>query len=330
MTKASRKPLMGIILLTPFFLLLMALFFYLRLTAPAGRGEEKIFVINRGEALKSIASRLQRERIVNNRYVFLFEAWRLKLTNKIQAGTYRLKDNLSSAEIVKQLTVGKLDEWVTLLEGWRREEMIEAIAKKITIDKEKFLALTKDKEGMLFPDSYLFPEDASEEKVIGILTNNFEKKFAPLGEVAKTRGLGPEEALIFASLVEREAKGDQDRAIVAGILIKRWQSDWPLQVDAAVQYAIASKKCRLIVSDCDWWPNKITKTDLEIDSPYNTYKYKELPPTPICNPSLKSLQAVANYQESDYWFYLSDAQGKIHFAKSIEEHNKNIRTYLGS
>lgn len=303
---------------------------YLYEVRPVGGVKERIFVINRGESLPSIASRLEREKIIRSRHLFLFTAWRLHLNEKIQAGTFRIKTNSSLAEIAKQLTIGKIDEWVTLLEGWRKEEMAEELAKKVNVDKEQFFILTKDKEGMLFPDSYLFPIGMSPDKIVATLENNFEKKYSLVASTVEQRKLNKEETLILASLIEREAKNNIDKPIVAGILIKRGQNNWLLQVDATVQYAVASKNCRLKTGGCDWWPKKLTKTDLEINSPYNTYRFKGLPPAPICNPSLKSLEAVANYQESSYWFYMSDNQGKIHFAETLEEHQENIQKYLGS
>jgi len=106
---------------------------------------------------------------------------------------------------------------------------------------------------------------------------------------------------------------------VAGILIKRGENDWPLQIDATVQYILGKKG--------NWWP-QINGGDLKIDSLYNTYKNKGLPPGPICNPGLASIKAVLYPQKTDFWFYLSDKTGKMHYAKTNEEHNNNIRKYL--
>jgi UPF0755 protein len=135
----------------------------------------------------------------------------------------------------------------------------------------------------------------------------------------------------LASLVEREARREEDRPIVAGILLKRWQNNWALQADATIQYEAGSKNCGIGLKGekCDWW-EPVKKTDLGIDSPYNTYKYKGLPPTPICNPGLASIKAVIYPKETDYWFYLSDTSGKIHYARTVEEHNENIRQYLSN
>ena len=122
---------------------------------------------------------------------------------------------------------------------------------------------------------------------------------------------------------------------MAGILLKRLKKGWKLQVDASVQYAMANVKCTNLLDDrqalnvkCDnWWPMLKTE-DLKIDSPYNTYTNLGLPPGPICNPGLASIKAVVNPKETDYWYYLSDKQGNIRYAKTNEEHEENIAKYL--
>ena len=134
--------------------------------------------------------------------------------------------------------------------------------------------------------------------------------------------------MTLASIIERETKGADERPVVAGILLKRLNAGWPLQVDASVQYAVSSSNCRGRILDCEWWPI-LTRSDLDIDSRYNTYKYAILPPGPIANPGLTSLQAAVYPQSSDYWYYIHDDKGIIHYAKTHEEHNENVARYLG-
>ena len=284
-------------------------------------------MINRGESITSIAQRLEKEGLIRNKWVFLFYLQLNNQANKIQAGSFRFSPDNSLVQIVDQLKRGRVDVWLTILEGWRREEIAERMAEKLGIDQEEFLAATRGKEGYLFPDSYLIPVNTSAERVVAILEKNFQKKWQPLQKEAAKLELTQDQIVTLASIIEREVKFDQDRSIVAGILIKRWQAGWPLQVDATIQYAKANINCRQSSNSCNWWP-QITKADLKINSPYNTYLYRGLPPTPICNPSLASLKAVINYQPTDYWFYLSDSSGKIHFAKTLEEHQLNIKRYI--
>ena len=137
-----------------------------------------------------------------------------------------------------------------------------------------------------------------------------------------------QDQVILASLIERETKTAEERPIVAGILINRLNVGMALQVDAAVQYAIGSTKCTVQSTKCDWWPI-LTKNDLASASKFNTYKYPGLPPTPIANPGTSSLTAAFNPTGNDYWYYIHDNDGQIHYAKTLSEHNANIAKYLG-
>jgi UPF0755 protein len=282
----------------------------------------KIFVVKKGESLSLVANRLEKEGLIRSALAFKILVSTQGLANKIQAGDFRLRSSLTAKEIAQILTHGTLDVWLTFPEGWRREEYGQRLAANLEdFDYQEFLDLTENLEGKLFPDTYLIPKDASPSAVIKILTQNFEKKTKDL-KISR-------QELILASIVEREARVEEDRSIVAGILLKRWQKNWALQADATIQYAIATAHCPLSTVYCqEWWPKKLTKEDLNIDSPYNTYKYKGLPPKPICNPGLAAIKAVLNPVETDYWFYLSDSQGKIHYAKTLEEHEENISKYL--
>lgn len=281
--------------------------------------ESQILVINKGESVKSVAARLEKQKLIRSAFVFEILVDREGLTRKIQAGDFRIDSKLGPLAIAQELTHGTLDRWVMLPEGLRREEVADKIAAELNqendqakFDKAEFLSLTKNLEGQLFPDTYLLPKDVDAQRVVIVLTNNFKKK---------TSSLNPDKnALILASIVEREAKYDADRPIVAGILLKRLVEGWPLQVDAAVQYAVGDAE--------DWWPNNLTKQDLQTKSPYNTYLFRGLPPGPISNPGLAAIKAALQPQETDYWYYLTGTDGKMHYAKTIEEHNANIANYL--
>ena len=224
---------------------------------------------------------------------------------------------------------------MTIPEGLRKEEIAEkfinTLGKKEDVAatfRQEFLSETKSKEGFLFPETYLFPKDASASAVSAKLLATFDKKVdSKMKEDAKSSGYTLSQLITLASIIERETKTPQERPVVSGILFKRLANRWPLQVDAALQYAVASAKCRVQSAECKWWES-LTKDDLEVASPYNTYKYSGLPPAPIANPGLSSISAVIYPEESPYWFYLHDADGKIHYAKTIEEHNENIRIYL--
>lgn len=283
------------------------------------------FVIPRGYSASQISNKLVDQGLIRSPLVFKFYVQLTAKAKKVQAGEFLLSPSFSLFEIVNQLTKGPVEVWVTIPEGLRREEVVEKYIgilekKETTADfRQEFLSLTSGKEGYLFPDTYLFPKTASASAVVRKMFSVFDNKVeAEMQE---------KQVVTMASIIEREAITDEERPIVAGILWKRLEEQWPLQADAAVQYAIATTACKG-KTECNWWPI-LTKEDLELNSPYNTYKFTGLPPAPIANPGLSSIKAAANPQDSPYWFYLHDSEGKIHYAKTIEEHNENVRRFLG-
>jgi len=195
---------------------------------------------------------------------------------------------------------------ITIPEGYNTRDIAGKFKVFANFDKENFLKLTPQNEGYLFPDTYFFTGRENEAEIIRIMRNNFQNK---AGSV-KT------EILIMASMLEREARTIKDKKIIAGILWKRLNNDMLLQVDATLNYL--NNKTSL----------EMTKDDLKFDSPYNTYLYKGLPPTPICNPGLESIEAASQPTETEYWYYLSDKKGNIHYAKTFEEHKANKMRYL--
>ncbi len=286
--------------------------------------------IARGDSLDTVAKKLKENGLIHAKGAFKFLVVGSRLSRSIQAGEYVLSKTMSLNKIVQSLTHGTSDIKVIFIEGWRREEMADALQEQfgkrsLEFAKKEFLDATEGKEGYLFPDTYLIPTSMSPSEIAHLLSSTFEKKVGQDFRLAlKAQDLTLEQAVILASLVEREARIAQDRPLVAGILIKRWKNDWPLQVDASVQYALGYQE-----QEKSWWKKSLSKKDLEVISPYNSYTRPGLPPTPICNPSLISIEAVINQQPSEYWFYLSDLDGNLHYAKDIKEHNLNVAKYLG-
>jgi len=318
-----KKSFIVFLFLSIFFI--FAYLFYKQGLLPVDKNskETKIFVIKRGESLNSIINNLYRQNLIRNRLVFYFLVKKLGIERKIQAGDFRLSASMDSETIAKNLTKGTLDVWITIIEGLRKEEIAQIINKNFSIPESEFLKYAK--EGYLFPDTYLIPKDATAESIVKILTNNFYRRFnKELQQKAEKKRLTEEEVIIIASLVEREAKYDEDKQKVASIILKRLKNDWPLQIDAAVQYALGYQP-----QERSWWKKYLTQKDLEIESPYNTYKNKGLTPGPICNPGLNSIKAVIDASENTpYWYYLSDKTGRMHYSKTLEQHNENIRKYL--
>lgn len=286
----------------------------------------RTFVVKQGESVKSIAARLEEEGLIKNQLVFTLLIRIMGLQSKIQAGDFKLSPSFTASDIALNLTHGTADVWVTIPEGWRNEEIAEKLENDLNIPRVEFLQLAK--VGFMFPDTYLFPKEVGTETVVKKMRDNFNRqiqKIDPsiLESGKKLQGLTLEEVVNLASIVEREAKFDQDRPLVAGILLKRMREDWPLEVDATLQYILGYDQ-----DQKTWWRNNLTAEQLKLDSKYNTRKYKGLPPTAICNPGAEAVKSIVNPEESDYWFYLSEPNGTMHYAKTLEEHNENIERYL--
>jgi len=301
--------------------------YYLYNLRPVSTNENKTtFIINKGEGVSTVAKRLETQGLIKNENIFKIFVYLHSETQNIQAGRFELSSSLNVEEILDILRKGKIDTWLTVIEGMRVEQIAQVLDDEFGLSREEFVSLSKNYEGRLFPDSYLIPPYFNNEDILELLLENFAKKISDLPK--EVDGFSQEEILILASIVEREAKTSQDRKIVAGILVKRLNEDWPLQVDATSQYYKASLQYELEGWQDDWWP-RVLPADLKMANPYNTYLNLGLPPGPICNPSLSSIESVINYQPSDYWYYISDAKGEsMYFAKTLEEHEANIRNYL--
>lgn len=306
------------VLLLSFFGLIITLFIgYKSFLKPLDKNfsGQKTFVINSGESLGVIASRLEKNYFIRNRYAFIFQSYLLGLNRKLQAGTFRLSPKQSVAEIIKTLSSrGSTDIWIRIPEGSRNLEIAKYLSKNTTFSPEEFLI--KAKEGYIFPDSYSVPDFYTLNEFLTLVEKNFTQKV----------GINlPIQTLILASLLEREGYSLEDKKVIAGILLNRLRLGMALQVDATVQYARDSKRPS---PEKFWLP--ISKSDLKINSIYNTYLLPGLPPSPICNPSLTSIHAALNPTTSDFLFYIHDLQGQPHYAKNLSQHTANIKKYLKS
>lgn len=279
----------------------------------------KVFVIPKGAGVSEIAKNLKKDNLIRSEIIFKIYLKQNNLENKLQAGSYKLSPAMSVVELVKSLQRGSEDVWVTLIEGWRIEEMAEKLNGELKIDNGEFIKNAK--EGYMFPDTYLFPKEATVSYITDTLQKTFDNRFTQdLRVKIRSKGLTQSQAVILASIVEREARSDQVRTEVASILLKRLKIGMGLNADATIQYALGYQK-----DEQSFWKRYLTKEDLKVDSPYNTYIHSGLPPTPICNPSFASLKAVADADSSTpYLYYYHDSQGNSHYAKTLEEHNENV------
>ncbi len=281
-----------------------------------------MFVVPRGQGSKEISKRLAMAGLVRSQIGFYLLVRFFGTDGQIQAGDFRLNKSMDAKTIALELTHGMVDVWVTTLEGWRVEEIAMALSKDLNLPEKEFLQVAQ--EGYMFPDTYLIPKDATAGAIVSMFRDNFNKKVIPeMLSALKKEGITKDELVIIASLVEREGKTGTDRPIIAGILLNRLRRNWPLQVDATLQYAIGYQQREKI-----WWKKELTDEDKKIDSPYNTYLNPGFPPGPIANPGLEAIKAVLNPQVTEYMFYLHDKTGVAHYAKTIEGHLENIRLYL--
>ncbi|MBI3379528.1 endolytic transglycosylase MltG [Candidatus Gottesmanbacteria bacterium] len=280
------------------------------------------FSIMKGESARSIAERLKKAGLIRSSVAFFILARFGGLGNNIQAGQFILSPSMDMHTIASDLTHGTIDVRITIPEGWRNEEIALKLAQQLAIPEKEFLMVAK--EGYMFPDTYLIPKDATASAVVNMMIANFKSKTARLNDNSFTNhNLSLKDLVIIASIVEREASFVEDRPVVASVILNRLKLGMKLDIDATVQYVLGYQ-----AGEKSWWKKDLTLDDLDINSPFNTYKNAGLPPSPISNPGLAALNAVKDVPDTDFLYYVSDKTGKIHFAKDAEGHNINISKYL--
>lgn len=313
-------------LVSSFILLFLVGFAFLSVNnRPVSSDESnKIFTINSGEGIKSIAQSLENSKLIRNKYVFFYYSYTLGLNKKIQAGNFKLSQNLSTKEIAIKLTKGGVtDYWVKILEGLRVEELTDIFPDNTSIKSTDFIKAVKSKEGYIFPDSYLIPQYFTLDQVISTIQSNFDKKFTQAKVDATNNQLTDKQILVLASIIEHEARTLKVKQGVAGVLMNRLNSNMPLQSDVTVQYARDTQR-----KPTKYWEDLAAADIKSIVSPYNTYQNPDLPPGPICNPGYDSIYAAFHPTESDYLFYLTGSDGVMYYAKTLEQHNANIANHL--
>lgn len=288
-------------------------------TSPNGQSFPKTIEIKQG-GLSNITDQLHEAGIIRSKGFFSLIARITGSSSKLKAGGYEFKGPASSLRIlerIKDAEYGAASIRVTFPEGFNVFEMGEALEKAgMNFSKEEFVKVARKKEGFLFPDTYEFTSTQTAEEVTQEMQENFVKKIEPLMKEIDTGNRNLADIVKMAAIVEEEAATVADRKKVAGILWKRIEADMALQVCSSFVY----------VNGKSTW--NLTTEDLQIDSPYNTYKYRGLTPTPITNPGLASIEATINYTESPYWYFIADEKGKMYYAKTYAGHQDNIDRYL--
>ncbi|KKS84657.1 MAG: Aminodeoxychorismate lyase [Candidatus Gottesmanbacteria bacterium GW2011_GWA1_43_11] len=287
-----------------------------------GDAENRVFAVSKGEDIRSLANRLKAEGLIKNQIAFFLYVKFAQMDQSIQAGDFRLTSAMDMYATAQALTHGSLDIWVTLLEGWRIEEIAMKLAQELAIPEAEFLKVAR--EGYMFPDTYLLPREATASGVVEVFEKNFNDRVTTeIRQGIENQDLTFAEGIILASIVEREGKTELDRPVIAGILLNRLRERMPLQTDATLQYVLGYQS-----TEKSWWKKTLFNEDKEVNSPFNTYAHVGLPPAPISNPGLAALSAVATPTETDYLYYLHDGSGVAHYARTLDEHNANVNTYL--
>ena len=280
---------------------------------------QKFFVIPKGTAVRIIGNELKEQGLIRDPVVFFIYVKKNNLDHGIQAGAYKLSPSMNLTQIMDTIRHGTVDVWVTLPEGLRAEEIAQILKSEIPSYQEGWIESLKSQEGYLFPDTYLIPKDADIDSIISILKNNFYKKIEEKGISRSDPNLN--NIVIMASLIEREAFGDAEKPMIASVITNRINDGMALDIDATLQYAKGKG------SNGKWW-NVPTGDDKRIPSLYNTYMNPGLPVGPISNPGIEAIAAAKTPARSSYYYYSHDSKGVVHFATTLEEHNRNVQKYL--
>ena len=278
----------------------------------------EIATVRSGDSLKVIGQRLHEQNVIKSEFVFRTAVIILGGERKMIAGDYLLDKRETSVHLAYRFIKGAFHLEaikITIPEGWNTKEIADYLSKKIiNFDKNLFMELSQKEEGYLFPDTYFVSATASPEEIIGMMKGNFESKIKTVKEL-ENFNKPLKDVVTMASILEREAL-PQDREVVAGILWKRISIGMPLQVDSSFGYINGKGTFDL------------TLEDLRIDSPYNTYKYRGLPPGPIGNPGLNAIVAAISPEKTNYLYFLTEDDGTIHYARTLEEQKRNKEKYL--
>lgn len=299
-------------------------------------GSEQSFTVEPGESVNSIASRLEIVGLIRNAAAFraylIYSGW----DTTIQAGEYKLSAAMSAIEIARELQDATPEEVTfVILPGWRMEEIAAALPTSgLTITPEEFLTVARAShpdfdflsgatttEGFLYPDSYIVPRGVTADAFVTGLLRNFALHLTPeLTNEWQRAGLTTYQAVTLASLVEREAVKDEEKPLIASVYLNRYKINMKLDADPSVQYALGHS-----ILNQSWWTSPLSLIDLQVNSPYNTYIHTGLPPTPIANPSMEALRAVAFPTPSNYLYFRAkcDGSGFHDFSETFDEHLQN-------
>lgn len=278
-------------------------------------------VIPQGATFSDIATLLAKQGVISNALTFRLLGRMEHVDAEAHAGAYRFPAHQTQKDVLRALLTGgaQVATWVTIPEGFTAAQVAARMHDANVGDEEALKAyfVAHRLEGELFPSTYLVPLGASPEQIASELNAEFKRQLpADARARAKALHVSVYEGVTIASLVEREAKADADRPMIAGVIFNRLKLQMPLQVDATIEYALPKHKTELSFAD------------LKIDSPYNSYTHQGLPPTPIANPGRASLEAAFHPAKTDDLYYVYCGNGHHVFAKTLSEHQANVARCL--
>jgi UPF0755 protein len=304
--------------------------FYWHFFGPMGNSKQiKIFVVPKNKENFNLMQKLEEGNYIKKNSILEYYLNTFVFFNDVKPGGYKISTNMWALDIFRKLK-GKPDlVWVSWSSCLRKEQIGEILAKALDWDNkklEKWNTVDTNSspeyfEGVYYPDTYLIPVEESGEQVAKRLINRFNEKFRPLSEKYVEKNIRWVTGLKIASLISREAAGSSDMHLISGIIWNRLDKGMALQIDATMQYTLGKN------SEGKWW-GQIDLKEQKKDSPYNSYLYKGLPPTPICSPNIDYIEAALNPEETDCLFYLHDHFKQIHCSRTYEEHLQNIKKYL--
>lgn len=276
--------------------------------------------VESGEGVKNITASLQKASVVRSG-TFLYLILNTFYDPKsIKASTYVFESPLSTFSVAQKLVTGDFDNDLlkfTHIEGERATD-ISTHAKEVLInfDDKRFLELAIPLEGKLYPDTYLIPKTFTADQLVQLMIKTFNEKTLSIQPKLESYSLKFGDILTLASILEREANSPESMKMVSDILQRRMEEGMALQTDASIEYVLHKPL------------KELTPEDLKVDSPYNTYTNRGLPPTPIGNPGLDAITAVLEPTPNNYVYYITDDNGVFHYARTFDEHKANVAKYL--
>jgi UPF0755 protein len=315
-----------------FFLVVvfLSLGFGLFLMSPADKGgSDRVFLVKERSSLKEVAADLEKAGLITNKTLFVL--WtRVKGYGKdIRAGEYSLSPAMAPVQLLEILRRGLvLLHPVTIPEGFTAEQIADVLAAKGLADKKGFLEITQDKallqqygipgpsvEGYLFPDTYHFSRGMPAAAILDTMVKRFKQVVTPLMQKSQGAGMGFEDVVILASIVEKETGRPEERSLIASVFLNRLRLGMRLESDPTVIYGMEN------------FDGDLKKKDLKEKTPYNTYIIHGLTPGPIANPGLDSIKAVMDPARTDYLYFVSKNDGSHQFSKTLAEHNRAVELY---